>query len=62
MREGGASGMTVGAGSGGVGVAGDFAEEAVTQAMLDLPGADAGKVVRVTTKELAQRIALGRGP
>ena len=53
--------MTVGACSGGLGV-GNFAEQAVAQAMLDLPGADARKVVRVTTEELAQRVAFGRGP
>lgn len=56
-----ASGVTVGGRSGGLGV-GNFAEQAVAQAMLDLPGADARKVVRVTTEELAQRVAFGRGP
>ncbi|MDC0717581.1 hypothetical protein [Nannocystis bainbridge] len=53
-----------GACSGGLGVARNFAEEAVAQAVLDLPGADGRKVIRVTTEELAQRVDLGgwRGP
>jgi hypothetical protein len=47
--------------SGRLGIARNFAEEAVTQAVLDLAGAYARKVVRVTTEELAQRVDLGGG-
>ncbi|MCY0991436.1 hypothetical protein OV203_30095 [Nannocystis sp. ILAH1] len=47
--------------SGRLGIARNFAEEAVTQAVLDLAGAYARKVIRVTTEELAHRVDLGGG-
>ncbi|WP_434422587.1 hypothetical protein [Nannocystis pusilla] len=55
------AGAAVGRRSGRLGIARNFAEEAVTQAVLDLAGAYARKVIRVTTEELAQRVDLGGG-